>query len=205
MADDDTSALAETNNLPSAESAAPLDSEPTSEVKDAKPGEGNASSETGNAGNAVDEATSGVGSKQVDNSGNGGAADEVAAGGHDSQSPDGNKKRPTEAEGEDLPTLPLKKARTAFFIFTDQRREEVKRRHPGEGIGGIAKALGQLWASLVPAEKEGYEAQAARERARVARDVRRLKEAGRWPEAGADHADGAGGPDDEALVFPFGR
>jgi hypothetical protein len=45
-----------------------------------------------------------------------------------------DKKRPFEDKAEDtanvddepMPTLPLKKARTAYFIFADEKREELK-------------------------------------------------------------------------------
>lgn len=37
-----------------------------------------------------------------------------------------------------LPTLPLKRARTAYFIFADDKREEVKKKNPGEGVAIIA-------------------------------------------------------------------
>lgn len=45
----------------------------------------------------------------------------------ESLSSDG-RKRPSneEDDGEPLPTLPLKRARTAYFIFADEKRDEVK-------------------------------------------------------------------------------
>ena len=81
----------------------------------------------------------------------------------------------------------------------------MKRQHPGEGIGAIAKVIGNLWSTLEPAQKDVYDLQAAKERERVSTDMQRLKDAGLWPEAGsgADNADGTGGQDE--LVFPIGR
>ncbi|KAL7441678.1 hypothetical protein ACHAXH_005405 [Discostella pseudostelligera] len=110
---------------------------------------------------------------------------------------------------EPLPTLPLKRARTAYFIFADEKRDEVKQQHPGEGVATIAKAIGQLWSSLTPTDKEVYETKAAVERERVSRDMKRLVDAGLWPENGSN-ADGnaAGGGennDDDALLFPVAR
>ncbi|KAL9185232.1 hypothetical protein ACHAXT_003009 [Thalassiosira profunda] len=116
------------------------------------------------------------------------------------------EKRPAEetkgADDEPLPTLPLKRARTAYFIFADAKREEVREKHKGEGVAGMAKAIGQLWGALEPDEKKVYEDQAAAERARVARDTQRLKDAGLWPAAGAA---GGNDGDDDAPVIPVGR
>lgn len=103
-----------------------------------------------------------------------------------------------------LPTLPLKRARTAYFIFADDKREEVKKKNPGEGVAIIAKAIGALWSALEPKQKEVYEKQGASERERVARDMQRLKDAGLWPEPGSADG-GAGGQDDDAIIFPIGR
>ena len=121
-----------------------------------------------------------------------------------------DKKRPAEeskgGNDEPLPTLPLKRARTAYFIFSDDKRAEVKQQHKGEGVAVIAKALGQLWSTLEPSEKEVYEKQAAAERARVSRDTQRLKDAGLWPETNSNAADGAaGGELGDEIVFPIGR
>ena len=42
-------------------------------------------------------------------------------------SPDSRKRSSNEEEEEEpLPTLPLKRARTAYFIFADEKRDEVK-------------------------------------------------------------------------------
>ena len=59
-----------------------------------------------------------------------GVADEETA----PESTSSDKKRPLEeknegtapSEEEPMPTLPLKKARTAYFIFADEKREELK-------------------------------------------------------------------------------
>ncbi|KAL7539999.1 hypothetical protein ACHAXR_009787 [Thalassiosira sp. AJA248-18] len=110
-------------------------------------------------------------------------------------------------DDEPLPTLPLKRARTAYFIFADDKRETVKQKHQGEGVAVIAKAIGQLWSALQPTEKEVYETQAAKERQRVSRDTQRLKDAGLWPEPNTtDNTAGAGeGIDDDTIIFPIGR
>ena len=48
-----------------------------------------------------------------------------------------------------------------------------------------------------------YETQAAKERERVSRDMKRLKDAGLWPETGSADADGV--VDEDAVIFPIGR
>ena len=155
----------------------------------------------------------------------------------DDDGPESERKRSIDdAECDDygpLPTFPLKRARTAYFIFADEKRKAVsqevcppslrmdhlcrypddfsdsfslsrhahiERQHQGEGVAAVAKAIGQLWSALDPSEKEVYESQAAKEKERVGRDMQRLKDAGRWPEASADASAG-----EDELIFPIGR
>ena len=105
---------------------------------------------------------------------------------------------------EPLPTLPLKKARTAYFIFAQDKREELKQKYQGEGVAAISKATGELWKGLQPAEKEVYESQAAKEREKYMKDKKRLIDAGAWPESNSGGADG-GEYDEDAIIFPIGR
>jgi len=114
-----------------------------------------------------------------------------------------DKKRPAEDEHGPLPTLPLKRARTAYFVFADEKRHDVKKQHPGEGVGVIAKAIGQLWSQMDSQSKEKYDAIASEERQRVARYTQRLKDAGLWPEKGSESASAS--VNDDALIFPIGR
>ncbi|EJK62520.1 hypothetical protein THAOC_16864 [Thalassiosira oceanica] len=114
----------------------------------------------------------------------------------------GGQKRPAEDDLGPLPELPLKRARTAYFIFADEKRDDVKKENPGGGVAVVAKAIGQLWSALEAPEKLKYENAAAEERARVARDAQRLKDAGLWPEKGAEVAQAL---DEDALAFPVGR
>ena len=97
-----------------------------------------------------------------------------------------------------LPTQPIKKARTAYFIFADEKRQEIQKRvrqfwilqrkrwrwfgfsltpsilflqHPGEGVGIIARETGQLWAQLDEAAKAEYHVKSAQERERVSQEL----------------------------------
>mmetsp|Transcript_7028 Transcript_7028/g.11466 ORF Transcript_7028/g.11466 Transcript_7028/m.11466 type:complete len:360 (+) Transcript_7028:1-1080(+) len=105
---------------------------------------------------------------------------------------------------EPLPTLPLKKARTAYFIFAQDKREELKQKYQGEGVAALSKATGELWKGLEQADKEVYERQAAQEREKYMKDKQRLIDAGFWPESSSGGAD-AGEYDEEAILFPIGR
>lgn len=76
--------------------------------------------------------------------------------------------------------------------------------HPGEGVATIAKAIGALWSALQPTEKEIYETQAAKERARIAHDTQRLKAAGLWPVATSESGEQNNKVFD-TVIFPIGR
>lgn len=59
---------------------------------------------------------------------------------------------------------PLKKARTAYFIFASEKRPELQAQHPGEGVASIARYTGQLWSALTSEQKQHYQELAAEER-----------------------------------------
>ena len=114
-----------------------------------------------------------------------------------------------EEDNTPLPTLPLKKGRTAYFIFANDKREELKQKYQGEGVAALSKATGELWKQLQPAEKEVYETQAAQEREKYRVDKQRLIDAGVWPESGGGSGGGgandAGEYDEDGILFPIGR
>jgi len=60
--------------------------------------------------------------------------------------------------------VPLKRPRTAYFIFQGEKRPLVKADYPSESIGSTARRIGQLWSALTPEEKDKYKCQAAEER-----------------------------------------
>mmetsp|Transcript_3587 Transcript_3587/g.6185 ORF Transcript_3587/g.6185 Transcript_3587/m.6185 type:complete len:365 (+) Transcript_3587:10-1104(+) len=114
-----------------------------------------------------------------------------------------------EEDNTPLPTLPLKKGRTAYFLFANDKREELKQKYQGEGVAALSKATGELWKQLQPAEKEVYETQAAQEREKYRVDKQRLIDAGVWPESGGGSGGGgandAGEYDEDGILFPIGR
>jgi len=50
----------------------------------------------------------------------------------------------------------VKRAPSAYIIFCNEKREQVKRDHPGASFGEIGKILGQMWRGLSEREKEKY-------------------------------------------------
>mmetsp|Transcript_16059 Transcript_16059/g.23004 ORF Transcript_16059/g.23004 Transcript_16059/m.23004 type:complete len:334 (+) Transcript_16059:12-1013(+) len=99
---------------------------------------------------------------------------------------------------------PIKKARTAYFIFAGEKRAEVQAANPGAAIGTLAKAIGQLWANLSAEEREVYQARAAEERERVSKEMEALREAGLLPNqlAGADGGGEGSNSASSSLVIP---
>ena len=100
-------------------------------------------------------------------------------------------------EPSSLPTRPIKRARTAYFIFADENRAAVQKAHPGGGVAVVGRALGQQWASLSADEKAVYQQKAAAERAAVAKAV---AAAGDLPIPAAQPQ-----LDPNTLVFPLAR
>jgi hypothetical protein len=96
---------------------------------------------------------------------------------------------------------PVKRSKTAYFIFMDEKRPEVQKQHAGEGVAAFGRALGLLWGNLTPEEKAVYQAKAAVERERVAQELVAWKAAG-----GVDPvpttAEGASNTDPASLIMP---
>jgi len=57
-----------------------------------------------------------------------------------------------------------KRPTTAFFIFANEIRAEVKENNPGASIGEIGKILGVRWAALAEERKASYKAQNQKEK-----------------------------------------
>ena len=70
--------------------------------------------------------------------------------------------------------------------------------HPGETVGVVARALGQLWAALPEGERNVYQQKSAQERERVAQELAKYKV------DGVD-IDVPTPVDPNALIFPVAR
>jgi len=69
------------------------------------------------------------------------------------------------------PSRPIKRARTGYFIFADERRPAILAKYPGQAMPVIARELGQAWGSLTEKEKGVYKEEAAREKERFAQEI----------------------------------
>jgi len=58
-----------------------------------------------------------------------------------------------------------KRASTAFFIFANEIRDEVRSENPDASIGEVGKILGEQWGSLSDSEKATYQAKSEKARA----------------------------------------
>jgi high mobility group protein B2 len=69
----------------------------------------------------------------------------------------------------------VKKARTAYFFFCDEKREELKGENESLSFGAVNQKLGDMWAQLSPAAKKPYETKAEKDKARFAKEYNSAK------------------------------
>ncbi len=60
----------------------------------------------------------------------------------------------------------IKKPRSAYFFFCDEKRTELKSENESLDFGGVNKKLGDIWSNLSEAEKKPYEDQASEDKQR---------------------------------------
>ncbi|VEU35646.1 unnamed protein product [Pseudo-nitzschia multistriata] len=108
---------------------------------------------------------------------------------------DDNHQNDAENDAAPVAVRPLKRARTAYFIFADEQRPSIQKEHPGETVAVQAKRIGARWKSLPDAEKDRFRALAAAEKERVLASL---------PEGAPGPVGDAGSPSD-SLVFPVAR
>uniref|UniRef100_A0A1I7X8U3 High mobility group protein 1.2 n=1 Tax=Heterorhabditis bacteriophora TaxID=37862 RepID=A0A1I7X8U3_HETBA len=70
-----------------------------------------------------------------------------------------------------------KRALSAFFFFSQDRRPEVQQQHPEWKVGQVAQELGKMWKSVSVDEKELYERKAMADKERYAEQMRDYKSA----------------------------
>uniref|UniRef100_A0A7S1B7U8 HMG box domain-containing protein n=1 Tax=Corethron hystrix TaxID=216773 RepID=A0A7S1B7U8_9STRA len=104
--------------------------------------------------------------------------DAVIAGKTVANTSDPSKKRPISPTFEAQSNLGQggdyskpKKARTAYFIFMAEKREEFKKMNRGGGVAEMSKVIGAMWSALSPDEKLKYQALSAEEKRQVAKYV----------------------------------
>jgi len=103
------------------------------------------------------------------------------------------------------PPRPIKKARTAYFIFADEKRPELQAAHPGEGVAVVARQLGHAWGNLNDEERAKYQLLAAEERARVTKELEKYKAL--YGDVPIEDRPGGGslGGKNDGLVMPVAR
>jgi hypothetical protein len=57
------------------------------------------------------------------------------------------------------PNVP-KRPMSAYFLFMNATRAQVKKENPDFKIGDIAKEMGKMWGVITPADKSKYEKEA---------------------------------------------
>ena len=50
----------------------------------------------------------------------------------------------------------VKRAKSAYFFFCDDKRKEIQLANPGKGMGDISKLLGKLWKEISDEDKQKY-------------------------------------------------
>ena len=80
----------------------------------------------------------------------------------------------TAHSGKKDPNAP-KRPPTAFFLYAQTRRDEIKRTHKGVAVSEIAKKLGQEWRNLPDAKKNKFYAQAEKENAKYSFESRKAE------------------------------
>merc|ERR1739848_776702 len=68
-----------------------------------------------------------------------------------------------------------KRASTAFFIFANKVRDEVKAENPDASIGEIGKILGQKWGNLDESEKQAYQAKSEKAKEKYQKTLAKYK------------------------------
>ena len=50
----------------------------------------------------------------------------------------------------------VKRAKSAYFFFCDDKRKEIQEENPGKNMGEISKILGQRWKALSTEDRQKY-------------------------------------------------
>uniref|UniRef100_A0A1I8AHZ8 High mobility group protein 1.2 n=1 Tax=Steinernema glaseri TaxID=37863 RepID=A0A1I8AHZ8_9BILA len=71
-----------------------------------------------------------------------------------------------------------KRALSAFFFFSHDKRSEVQAKHPDWKVGQVAQELGKFWKGLSEEDRSIYEKKAAEDKERYAEEMRTYKGSG---------------------------
>jgi len=69
-----------------------------------------------------------------------------------------------------------KRAMTAYMLFSQEKRTQIKTDHPTVGFGQVGKLLGEAWAALPEGDKRKYNELAAKDKIRYQKEAAQYKE-----------------------------
>lgn len=69
-----------------------------------------------------------------------------------------------------------KRAMTAYMLFSQEKRTQIKNDHPDVGFGQVGKLLGEAWAALPEGGKKKYNELAAKDKIRYQKEIATYKE-----------------------------
>jgi hypothetical protein len=69
-----------------------------------------------------------------------------------------------------------KRALTAYMMFSQERRNQLRNEHPDAGFGQVGKLLGEAWAALPEADKQKFNEMAAKDKIRYQKELATYKE-----------------------------
>jgi hypothetical protein len=73
------------------------------------------------------------------------------------------------------PNLP-KRAMTAYMLFSQEKRAQIKSKNPDVSFGQVGKLLGEAWATVPEAEKKKFNELAAKDKIRYQKEMASYKE-----------------------------
>jgi len=80
-----------------------------------------------------------------------------------------------------------KRAMTAYMLFCQEKRTEIKDKNPDVGFGQVGKLLGEAWKELPTGDKAKYNEIAAKDKIRYQKDMAAYK--AEHPESSSDEED----------------
>ena len=94
---------------------------------------------------------------------------------HREKKPASERKRVKKSKKDRDENAP-KRATTAFMLWLNETREEIKKEHPGIKVTEIAKKAGEIWGTLK--DKSKWEEKAGKDKERYAKEMEEYKAAG---------------------------
>jgi len=92
---------------------------------------------------------------------------------------DGPSSRKRKAGKKEKDVNAPKRPLSAFFSFSQSKRQGIQQAHPEWKVGDVAKELGRLWKDMDQSEKKQYEDMSTRDKARYETEMRDYKAGGK--------------------------